>query len=102
MIAVLRTLFTILVAAVLTIVFATIVIVASLFGVTDRPGGIYERLPRLWSRGILWAAGVTVTVEGTEHLAGGGPYIFTSNHVSLFDIPALVGSLPRHYFVAKA
>lgn len=102
MIALFRTALTILVAAVLTVVFAAIVIVAALLGVKDRPGGVYDRLPRIWSRAILWAAGARVTLEGTENLHGGGPFIFTSNHVSLFDIPALVGSLPRHYFVAKA
>lgn len=102
MIAALRTIFTILVALVLTIVLGTTVIIAALLGVKDHPGGIYQRIPRMWSRGILWAAGVTVTVEGAEHLASGGPYIFTSNHVSLFDIPALSVALPRHHFVAKA
>lgn len=101
MIPLFRTALTILVAAVLTVVFATIVIVAALLGVRDRPGGVYDRLPRIWSRAILWAAGVRVTVEGSEHVRGGGPFIFTCNHVSLFDIPALVDVLPRHYFVAK-
>lgn len=102
MIALFRTALTILVAGVLTVVFATIVIIAGLLGVRDRPGGVYDRLPRIWSRAILWAAGARVTLEGTEKLQGGGPFIFTCNHVSLFDIPALVGSLPRHYFVAKS
>lgn len=102
MISLFRTGFTILTAAVLTLVFATIVIVAVLLGVEDRPGGMYERLPRIWARAILWAAGVTVSLEGAEHARGGGPFIFTSNHVSLFDINALVASLPRHCFVAKA
>lgn len=102
MIAVFRTALTILVAAVLTLVFATIVIVAALLGVQDRPGGVYDRLPRLWARGILRAAGARVRLERATHLRGGGPFIFTSNHVSLFDILALVDSLPRHYFIAKA
>lgn len=102
MIAFLRTALAIVVAAVLTLVFATIVIIAALLGVKDRPGGLYDRLPRIWAKAILWAAGTSVSLEGTEHLRGGGPFIFTSNHVSLFDILALVNALPRHYFVAKA
>lgn len=102
MTAVFRTALTILVAAVLTLVFATIVLIAALLGVRDRPGGVYDRLPRIWARAILWASGARVTLAGTEHLQGGGPFIFTSNHVSLFDILALVESLPRHYFIAKA
>jgi 1-acyl-sn-glycerol-3-phosphate acyltransferase len=35
-------------------------------------------------------------------LPAGGTFIFTCNHVSLFDILALVGWLPRNNFVAKA
>lgn len=102
MTALFRTALTIVVAAVLTFVFATTVIIAALLGVKDRPGGLYDRLPRIWAQAILWAAGAKVSLEGTEHLRGGGPYIFTSNHVSLFDILALVNALPRHYFVAKS
>lgn len=100
---VLRTVFTVLVAVVLTVVFATIVLVAALLRVPDAgPRGLYARIPRAWSRAILWAAGVRVRLHGLERLRAGGPFIFTSNHVSLFDIPALVSVLPRHYFVAKA
>ncbi len=100
--AAIRTLFTILVALVLTVTFAPIVLLAALFGIPDRQGGVYEVLPNWWSRGILWAAGVRVHLHGRENIPGPGPFIFTANHVSLFDIPALVESLPRHYFVAKA
>jgi len=102
MIALFRTALAIVVAAVLTLVFATTVIIAALLGVKDRPGGLYDRLPRIWAKAILRAAGTRVSLEGSEHLRGGGPFIFTSNHVSLFDILALVNALPRHYFVAKA
>ena len=101
MIAALRTVLTILVSIVLTTVFALIVLIAALLRVPHRPGGIYDVIPRLWSRAILGAAGVTVRVHGRENLVD-GPAIFTCNHVSLFDIPALVTSLPQHYFVAKS
>lgn len=47
---------------------------------------------RLWSRLILFTAGVSVTRHAPEHLAE-GPFLIVSNHQSLFDIPALFVSL---------
>ncbi|MEO8946081.1 MAG: lysophospholipid acyltransferase family protein [Gemmatimonadaceae bacterium] len=100
--AILRTAFTMLVVAVLTATFALVIIVSAVLGVPNRAGSLYDVLPRLWSRAILWAAGVSVQIHGLERFRTGGPFIFICNHVSLFDIPALVGWLPRNNFVAKA
>lgn len=102
MIAVLRTLFTMLVLTVLTLVFATILVIAALIGIPNRPESLYDVLPRAWARSLLWAAGVKVRVHGLENLRSNGTYIFICNHVSLFDILALVGWLPHNNFVAKA
>ncbi len=102
MIAALRTLFTMLVLLVLTVVFAALLVLAALVGIPNRSGSIYDVLPRVWARAILWAAGITVRVHGLDRLAANGTFIFLCNHVSLFDIPALVGFLPRNNFVAKA
>lgn len=102
MIAVLRTAFTMLVLAVLTVVFATIIILAALLGIPNRAGSLYDNLPRAWARAVLWAGGVKVRVHGRERAALHGTFIFICNHVSLFDILALVGWLPRNNFVAKA
>lgn len=102
MIAVLRTLLTMLVVLVLTLVFAAVLVLAALVGAPNRVGSIYDVLPRVWSRAILWAAGVKVRIHGLDHLTADGAFIFLCNHVSLFDIPALVGFLPRNNFVAKA
>jgi 1-acyl-sn-glycerol-3-phosphate acyltransferase len=102
MISFVRTILTIVVAAVMTLILGTTVLVAAALGVKDREGGLYAVAPRLWSRSILWAAGVKFRVHGMENVATSGPFIFTCNHVSLFDIPALVLTLPRHYFVAKS
>jgi len=102
MIAALRTLFTMLVLLVLTVVFAALLVLAALLGIPNRSGSIYDVLPRVWARAILWAAGITVRVHGLDRLAANGTFIFLCNHVSLFDIPALVGFLPRNNFVAKA
>jgi 1-acyl-sn-glycerol-3-phosphate acyltransferase len=102
MIAMLRTLLTMIALLVSTIFFATILIVAALVGVPNRPGSIYDLAPRLWSRIVLWVAGVGVRIHGLDRLAANGTFIFICNHVSLFDILALVGWLPRNNFVAKA
>lgn len=102
MISVIRTIFTMLVLGVLTIVFAAILILAALVGVPNRRGSLYDILPRAWARATLWASGVRVRVHGIEKLEPQGTYIFICNHVSLFDILALVARLPRNNFVAKA
>jgi 1-acyl-sn-glycerol-3-phosphate acyltransferase len=95
------------VLAMLTIFFATtligsVVIVAALLGVRDKPGGIFDNAPRLWSKLLLLAAGVRVRVHGLENAGAGDPRVFASNHVSWFDVPALAKVLPRYKFVAKA
>lgn len=84
-----------------TTILGLTVIIAALLGVKDKPGGLYEKVPRLWSSLMLWAAGVKVRVHGLGKLTG-EPHIFASNHVSWFDVPALAKILPRYKFVAKA
>ena len=111
MISFFRTILTAIVVFTATFVLGSIVIIGALLGVRDRPGGMFHRIPALWSRVIMWAAGVKVTVHGLDALhayegtAPGSPirgsYIFASNHISHFDITTLVVALPRHYFVAK-
>jgi 1-acyl-sn-glycerol-3-phosphate acyltransferase len=83
-------------------VLGTTVIVAGLFGVEDKPGGIYDKVPRWWSASVLWAAGIRIRVHGWENVDTEQPHIFASNHVSWFDVPALAKVLPRYKFVAKA
>jgi len=98
----LRTIATMLVIGVLTVVFATLLILAALVGVPNRRGSIYDVLPRAWARWTLWAGGVKVRLHGLDSLPPDGTFIFICNHVSLFDILALVARLPRNNFVAKA
>ena len=102
MISVFRTVLTILTAIVVTIVLGTTVIVAGLLGVEDKPGGIFDKVPRWWSASVLWAAGIKVRVHGWENVNPAQPHIFASNHVSWFDVPALAKVLPHYKFVAKA
>ena len=85
-----------------TTILGLSVIIGALLGVKDKPNGLFDNVPRWWSVLMMWAAGVKVRVHGLENLRSGEPYIFTSNHVSWFDIPALAKILPRYKFVAKA
>lgn len=102
MISLFRTALTILTAIVATTVLGAIVISAALLGLEDKPGGIFDNIPRWWSASVLWAAGIRVHVHGMENSGGGESRIFASNHVSWFDVPALSLVLPHNKFVAKA
>ncbi len=96
-----RTVLVALTLLVLTPILGPMVIVAGLFGVTDRAGSIFDWAPRLWARAILRAAGVRLVVHGRERIKGGEPHIFVSNHVSWFDVFTLAALLPRYKFVGK-
>lgn len=97
-----RTILVIIAALIFTTSLGLAAIIAGLLRVKDRPNGIYDFVPRKWSRIMLWAAGAKVRMHGTEHLVEGEPHIFVANHLSWFDIPSLAGYLPRYKFVAKA
>lgn len=59
------------------------------------------RFAKVQSRNLIRLCGVRVRVRGVEHLTG-GPYVFTPNHQSHFDIAALLGYLPgSNRFAAK-
>jgi len=57
---------------------------------------------RIWAKGILWVSGTKLHVEGHEKLEINRPYIYMSNHLSTFDILALMKILPGTIrFIAK-
>jgi 1-acyl-sn-glycerol-3-phosphate acyltransferase len=97
-----RTVFALVTMLLVTPVFATVVIIAGLLGLPNRPNGLYDRAPRLWARIALWAAGVRLVIHGEEALQPGKARVFVSNHVSWYDIFTLLAILPRYRFVAKA
>lgn len=84
-----------------TFVFGSIVLVAQFFGVKQAPGSIYEKCPRWWAWWLLRAAGVKVVLHGDDGLVKGAPRVYIANHVSWFDIPAMIEVLPHYGFVAK-
>ena len=89
-------------AAVATVVLGLMVIIAALLGIEDKPNGIYDKVPRWWSRAVLFVVGVKVRVHGMEKVNPDEPHIFASNHVSWFDVPSLAKVLPRNKFIAKS
>jgi 1-acyl-sn-glycerol-3-phosphate acyltransferase len=57
---------------------------------------------KLQARNLARMCGVEVVVEGLDGIATGGPFIFTPNHQSHFDIAVLLGFLPGdNRFAAK-
>ncbi|OEU54835.1 MAG: acyl-glycerolphosphate acyltransferase [Desulfuromonadales bacterium C00003096] len=52
---------------------------------------------RIWGRVSLWLAGVRLTVAGLENLAQHGPVVYMANHVSNFDILALMAGVPDQF-----
>ena len=97
-----RTLWYYVVLAVSTIIHATVAVGAALFRVRNRVGGVYDWASTDWSRDILRAAGTPVIAEGLENIPRDRPVLYASNHSSMFDIWALLATLPGSVrFVAK-
>lgn len=66
-----------------------------------RDENVTWRFAKAQARNLARLCGVRVRVRGLEQL-GAGPYMFTPNHQSHFDIAALLGFLPgNNRFAAK-
>jgi len=97
-----RTLWYYVVLVVSTIVHALVAVVAGLFRVRNRVGGVYDWACTDWARDILRAAGTPVVAEGLENIPRDRLVMYASNHSSMFDIWALFATLPGSVrFVAK-
>jgi lyso-ornithine lipid O-acyltransferase len=66
-------------------------------GVLGRWVTFHFEVARLWSRGVLWLAGLRLIVRGTPVSAGA----LVANHASWLDIPAL-RAVTLIYFVSKS
>lgn len=66
-----------------------------------RDKNVTWRFAKAQARTLARLCGVRICIRGVEHL-GAGPYMFTPNHQSHFDIAALLGYLPgNNRFAAK-
>jgi 1-acyl-sn-glycerol-3-phosphate acyltransferase len=85
-----------------TVWYGSTVIIAALLRRPHHSASVYERAAHNWAGLLLKAAGVTVSVEGTERLSQTQAQIIISNHQSWFDILAVFYVLPVEVrFVAK-
>ena len=101
MIPFLRTILLSITAFFATFFIGLAVIIAGLFRVKDKPGGIYDKAPRWWSTAVLWAVGIKIRVHGLENAAGDEPRIFASI-MSAGRRPALPRSCRATSSLAKA
>jgi len=84
---------------VVTVLLATIwyglqLIIAGLFRVRYREGGIYDSVPRNYGRFILKANGLSINLVHPERLSGVQPCVYIGNHSSWLDVLAVVDVLP--------
>lgn len=85
-----------------TVVLGTLVLLAQLFRVPHGERSVYNQAPQWWARLLLWSSGTKVVLhrDGGEASAPGSR-VYIANHVSWFDILAMVRVLPQYGFVAK-
>ena len=96
-----RTLLAYAAMAVMTLGLAVPIIVLTLFGVRINPDSVLGRAGYWWSRVVLKATGVPVTVVNPERIAHGESRVYMCNHVSWWEIFALATVLPRFRIVGK-
>jgi 1-acyl-sn-glycerol-3-phosphate acyltransferase len=95
----LRTIWTIIVAIVVTIPSATTVL---LIAMLSSASPWIDPVIRLWARLVLWGAGVEIRGEGIETIDRAKRYILIANHHSYFDIPCIFAAIPQPIrFMAK-
>lgn len=83
----------------LTMVFAAFMVA---YGAL-RPGApVHDRILKVWSMLWLKIPPMRVDIEGVDKIDPNQRYIVASNHLSMFDIPLLLRTLPLHgRFLAK-
>ena len=83
-----------------TFIWALIGILLSLFSATGRITHFYCAVP--WAKIILWGSGVRVEINGLDAIQKEKTYIYIPNHLSFFDIFALLAYLPVDFkFILK-
>ena len=83
-----------------TLIWSVVGIFLSIFSPTGRMLHFYCAVP--WSKIILWASGVRVEISGLNKIDEDKPHIYIPNHMSFFDIFALLAYLPVDFkFIFK-
>jgi len=97
-----RTPFVLIGIVILTAVLGPIVVVAAMFGVKEKPDGIYQKCMHAWCRGILKVSGVDVVTHNAELMSATEGHVYIANHISWFDIFTLAAVIPRYTWIAKS
>lgn len=96
----LRTVWTAVVAVLVTIPIASAVIVLAFF---SSSADAIDWAIRLWARLLVKAAGIDLHIESGAALDPKQRYILVANHHSYFDIPCILAAVPQPIrFMAKA
>jgi 1-acyl-sn-glycerol-3-phosphate acyltransferase len=83
-----------------TFIWALIGIFLSIFSASGKIVHFYCAVP--WSKIILWGSGVRVKISGLDAIQKEKTYIYIPNHLSFFDIFALLAYLPVDFkFILK-
>ena len=93
--AVIRTSLAAIALGLYTLLFASAAILTWPFSPS---GAIVQWLARWWAWSTLKVCGARLEVEGLERVDRSGTYVFTSNHLSTFDIVALLFLQPTSCF----
>lgn len=84
---------------VLTLVFALIIIT---IGALRPSAELINRILKVWSSLFLKIPPVRVDISGLDNVDPSRRYVVAANHLSMYDIPLLMGDLPLHgRFLAK-
>lgn len=84
------------------LVTAVLASISVLFSVFDASGGLQHRCAKAWADFIFWVSRVKLKVEGVDKIDPEKGYVFTANHLSMFDHWAFLSGLPIQFrFVAK-
>jgi 1-acyl-sn-glycerol-3-phosphate acyltransferase len=76
--------------------------VLRLFKLKEREKAYIHFITSSWARNMIRAAGGRITVQGLHHIPKDQSYCIIANHQGGFDIPLLVGYMPRSVgFIAK-
>lgn len=82
-----------------TVLWGTLASAAAFF---DRGGRFTCWVARNWIRWVVVSCGVRIECEGLENFDPGRPFVLMTNHQSVFDIAAIVLTLPTNFhFVSK-
>lgn len=85
--------------AISTLSCAVVSLASSFF---DSSGNTQHRIASWWGKSLLWIAGAPMSAEGMEHIRPGVNYVFTANHLSYMDTPAVLAQLQAQFrFLAK-